>query len=579
MPRRIDLASPRVAYIEAHMVQASMYAEQCDGLASRAPVAVRSTRSRGPMSASWPASALHGHGAPGFSLARWSARFPPHTQSTGNTERGSAMDGVERREDGPDAITIARCQELLGDEAGTLSDHEIARIRQHAEMMAHLVVEILAANRRNPEYPTVSTARVLREATVGSMLPPMVGAVIYVRVSTKEQTENLSLPTQLRACEEYCRRQGYDVLARFNEEGESAKTTDRSQLQALLKYCRTHKGHVHFVVVYNLTRFAREKYDHFALRAHLKSLGISLRSATEPIDDTSTGKLMEGVLAAFAQFDNDVRADRTRAGMRAALELGRWTFPAPVGYRNAPRWSTTSLISDPERAPLIRRAFEELASARFSKSEVLARATKAGLRSRRGLVISPQSFGPMVRNAIYIGKVESRDFGVSTVGDFEPLVDEATFYRAQAVLDGRVAVSTPRQRNHPDFPLRGFVRCESCGRPLTGSWSKGRTARYAYYHCPRRCRAVNVCKATLEGAFVDELPCNSPRPATCGSSGNKSCSSGSSAKLMLKGVPPSRSDAYARSARSWTSSTRHTSMRRPLTVRLTRANATSCARS
>jgi hypothetical protein len=34
-----------------------------------------------------------------------------------------------------------------------------------------------------------------------------------------------------------------------------------------------------------------------------------LRSATEPIDDTSTGKLMEGVLAAFAQFDNDVRSD------------------------------------------------------------------------------------------------------------------------------------------------------------------------------------------------------------------------------------------------------------------------------
>ena len=46
--------------------------------------------------------------------------------------------------------------------------------------------------------------------------------------------------------------------------------------------------------MYNLTRFAREKDDHFALRAHLKSLGISLRSATEPIDDTSTGKLMEG---------------------------------------------------------------------------------------------------------------------------------------------------------------------------------------------------------------------------------------------------------------------------------------------
>jgi DNA invertase Pin-like site-specific DNA recombinase len=154
----------------------------------------------------------------------------------------------------------------------------------------------------------------------------MIGAVVYVRVSTKEQTENLSLPTQLRACEEYCRREGFEVLERFKEQGESAKTTDRTELQNLLKYCRAQKGKAHFVVVYNLTRFAREKYDHFALRAHLKSLGISLRSATEPIDDTSTGKLTEGVLASFAQFDNDVRSERTRSGMRAALELGRWTF-------------------------------------------------------------------------------------------------------------------------------------------------------------------------------------------------------------------------------------------------------------
>ena len=89
--------------------------------------------------------------------------------------------------------------------------------------------------------------RVLPVPVNGSNLPLMVGAVIYVRVSTKEQTENLSLPTQLRACEEYCRRHGYEIRERFHEEGESAKTTDRSQLQALLKYCRTHKGRVHCV--------------------------------------------------------------------------------------------------------------------------------------------------------------------------------------------------------------------------------------------------------------------------------------------------------------------------------------------
>src|SRR5262245_31329459 len=323
----------------------------------------------------------------------------------------------------------------------------------------------------------------LRSPHDESMLPDMVGAVIYVRVSTKEQTENLSLPTQLKACEEYCERQSLDVLARFREEGESAKTADRTELQKLLQYCRLNKGKVQFVVVFNLTRFAREKYDHFALRAHLKSLGISLRSATEPIDDTSTGKLMEGVLAAFAQFDNDVRSERTRGGMKAALELGRWTFLAPLGYLNAPRALGKSLIPDPERAPLVRRAFQEFATGRFTKQETLRNIIALGLTTRRGKPVPSQTFDAMLRNRVYIGQVDVPDFGISTRGDFEPLISEKIFFRVQGILDGRYEVTAPRQRNDPDFPLRSYVRCDTCDKPLTGSWSKGRSDYYAYYHC------------------------------------------------------------------------------------------------
>ena len=153
-----------------------------------------------------------------------------------------------------------------------------------------------------------------------------------------------------------------------------------------------------------------------------------------------------------------------------------------------------------------------MATGQYTKREVLRRATDAGLRTRRDRPLSPQTFGNMLRNRIHIGQIESPDCGVSARGDFEPLIDETTFYRAQAVLDGRVTVAAPRQRNHPDFPLRGFVRCETCGRPLTGSWSRGRNGRYAYYHCPRRCRTVNVSKAALEGAFVDELALLQPTP-------------------------------------------------------------------
>lgn len=111
----------------------------------------------------------------------------------------------------------------------------------------------------------------------------------------------------------------------------------------------------------------------------------------------------------------------------------------------------------------------------------------------------------MVRNHVYIGRIDVPDFGVSTRGDFDPLVTEGIFFRVQAILDGRYELIAPRQRNDPDFPLRGYVRCESCGEPLTASWSKGRSNYYAYYHCAKGCRAVNIAKSKLEGLFVDEL--------------------------------------------------------------------------
>jgi site-specific DNA recombinase len=123
-------------------------------------------------------------------------------------------------------------------------------------------------------------------------------------------------------------------------------------------------------------------------------------TATEPIDDTSTKKLMEGVLAAFAQFDNDARSDRTRAGMQAALELGRWTFLAPLGYTNAPRAMGKSLILDSERAPLVRRAFQEFATGRFTKHEVRKAVIALGLKTRRGQPVPSQTFDSMLRNRV-----------------------------------------------------------------------------------------------------------------------------------------------------------------------------------
>jgi len=66
------------------------------------------------------------------------------------------------------------------------------------------------------------------------------------------------------------------------------------------------------------------------LEASLKH-GVGLRSATEPFDDTPVGKLTENMLATFAQFDNDQKAETTATGMKSALGEGRWPFSPPLG--------------------------------------------------------------------------------------------------------------------------------------------------------------------------------------------------------------------------------------------------------
>ena len=48
-------------------------------------------------------------------------------------------------------ISIARCRELLGHEANRLSDIEIDQIRRHADIMAHVVVEIFLEHRAPQE--------------------------------------------------------------------------------------------------------------------------------------------------------------------------------------------------------------------------------------------------------------------------------------------------------------------------------------------------------------------------------------------------------------------------------------------
>jgi site-specific DNA recombinase len=343
--------------------------------------------------------------------------------------------------------------------------------------------------------------------------PTRQGAVIYTRVSSKDQIDGYSLDMQARTCQEYACRLGYEALRIFEERGESAKTADRTELQAMRKYVADNASLLKAVIVYKVDRLARNALDHGLLRAYFTKYGVRLLSATENLDDTSTGKFAETVLAACAELDNSVRADRAKSGMKDAVRAGRYVWPAPIGYRNNNGGLPSIIPDSPATVELVRKAWTLVASG-TPAYEARDQLVKEGLRNHGGGVPSAHAFRAMLTCETYVGYINA--FGMRVQGDFEPLVDAELFRTVERILNPpKGSPSRSYKRANPDFPLRGTILCPHCGAPLTASWSRGHGGKYGYYRC-MRCNRVAFRKEGLEPNFVSHLNRLSLTPSLIG---------------------------------------------------------------
>jgi hypothetical protein len=102
--------------------------------------------------------------------------------------------------------------------------------------------------------------------------------------------------------------------------------------------------------------------------------------------------------------------------MQAAIEDDRWTLAPPLGYRRAvDERGRRTIAPDPDRAPMIRRAFELIASGRHSKAQVREMVTAEGLRTTRGTLVSAQTFQNVLRNPRYAGIITVAKMGPGTL--------------------------------------------------------------------------------------------------------------------------------------------------------------------
>lgn len=310
-------------------------------------------------------------------------------------------------------------------------------------------------------------------------------AVIYCRVSSKEQVDGTSLESQEIACREYAARHQLLVSRVFVERGESAKFADRTQLLEMLEFCRNGEHRIEELLVWKVDRLARNVGDHFSIKAALQKLGVRVVSVTEPIDAKPEGRLLETILAGFAQFDNDIRAARTLQGMRRKMQEGLYPWKAPLGYRSGRRSGTKKTEPDQPDMPtfsILQQGWQALAGGQSTKAEVRRLMTKLGLRTKLGKPVSSQTIDNIFNDLFYAGVIRDPWTGEEYQGKHVPMVSRDVFDIVQRVIHRRNR-SIPHLSTRPEFPLRSFARCAACESTLTGSFSRGRTKYYPYYHC------------------------------------------------------------------------------------------------
>src|SRR5262249_22002045 len=206
------------------------------------------------------------------------------------------------------------------------------------------------------------------------------------------------------------------------------------------KYCRLNRTAVGFVVVQDLSRFSRFSKVQADAIFELGKHGIKVRSVYEPnVDETAAGKLAANMLAAFNQYFSDSLSEKMTDRMRASAAAGRFPWPAPVGYENIGGTVGPNIKPDGKRAPLIRRAFELMATGHYKKTEVLKTVTDEGLTTTAGKPLSAQTFQKVLRNSLYAGWITmSSDPTFEPVrGLHEPIISQTVFDTVQAILSGR----------------------------------------------------------------------------------------------------------------------------------------------
>lgn len=328
-------------------------------------------------------------------------------------------------------------------------------------------------------------------------------AVIYARFSSDKQREE-SIDGQIRECTKFAEDQNLEIIGTYIDRAMSARSDNRPDFLRMI--ADSARGQFQYVIVYQLDRFSRSRYDSAIYKNKLKKNGVRVLSAKERIGDDPSSIILESMLEGYAEYYSAELSQKVKRGMTENILEGKWTGGrVPLGYALTP---DKKLQVVPEAAKIVNIIYD-MFNAGNRVINIINYLNAHSYTTANGRPFGRSSINSILNNKLYIGTYE---WDGHTIKNFaEPIVPYELWRSVQNRIEYHKQNPRAKSRSAA-YALTGYIYCGECGLPMTGQSGYSKSGvLYHYYRCSsknnyhergkkikHRCQSRNISRDKIE---------------------------------------------------------------------------------
>ena len=318
---------------------------------------------------------------------------------------------------------------------------------------------------------------------------PQLKYCLYARKSSEsDERQAMSIDSQLAEMRALAVNEGLNVVCEL-QESHSAKDSGKRPVynQMLAGIANDEYNAVLTWAPDRLSRNAGDLGSVVDLMDQHKLLHI--RTYSQTFTNSPNEKFLLMILCSQAKLENDNKSINVKRGIRTKCEMGWRPGVAPLGYMNRAFGGVNDIILDPERAPVIKQAFEKAGYERWSGRRLKAWFDEQGFTNRSGKQVSVSQILVILSTSFYYGRFQYPQAPDAPWydGAHEPLISKELFDLVQETRGINKGLWGSKT-----FAFRGILKCGQCDADITAQdkfktlKKTGDVKRFVYYNCTRR---------------------------------------------------------------------------------------------